>query len=255
MNFKETYALIGRTLSHSFSQKYFTEKFENKGIDAQYINVEGEHLDEIVNELKNISTLRGFNVTIPYKAAVLPFVQDLDWGIKDLGAINTVKVCGDGSWKGYNTDVIGFEKSIREVTDLDRHEHAIILGSGGASKAVQLAFQKYRVPYTIISRQPDEQLFEKGYDFLTKEILESSTLIVNTTPLGMYPDIEKCPDIDYSSLGSDHVCFDLIYNPSETAFLHKAKAQNALVVNGYKMLIYQAEAAWQIWQDDEEFQK
>jgi len=245
------YALVGHPLGHSFSQKFFCEKFQKENIKAEYINLDLEDISTIKDEINKIENIKGFNVTIPYKEAILPYLDDLDWGIRDLAAVNTVKVLESGAWKGYNTDVIGFERSIREVTDLDAHEHAIILGSGGASKAVQLAFQKYRVPYTVISRHPNKERFEWSYSDLTPEMYQESSIIINTTPLGMYPLVDACPDIDYAAITSSYLCMDLVYNPEETLFLQKCKAQGAQVLNGMPMLKYQAEAAWIIWNSED----
>lgn len=248
----KTFGLLGYPLSHSFSKSYFTEKFQQLSYDAQYINFEFDDISDLKNKLSEYPNLIGFNVTIPYKEKITKWIDDYDWGISNLGAINTVKILPDNSWKGYNTDIIGFEKSILEITDLDSHQNALILGSGGASKAVQFVMQKYRVPYCVISRHPDKERFEMDYQECTSDLIKDSTLIINTTPLGMHPDTNVFPNIDYSSIGSKHVCMDLIYNPDETLFLQKCKQQNALTLNGFKMLIYQAEASFSIWMNDSE---
>lgn len=248
----KTFGLLGYPLSHSFSKSYFTEKFQQLSYDAQYINFEFDDISDLKNKLSEYPNLIGFNVTIPYKEKITKWIDDYDWGISNLGAINTVKIIPDNSWKGYNTDIIGFEKSILEITDLDSHQNALILGSGGASKAVQFALQKFKVPYCVISRSPDKELFELSYNECTSELIQESTLIINTTPLGMSPNIDSCPMIDYSSISSKHVCMDLVYNPAETLFLRKCKEQKALTLNGYKMLVYQADAALAIWLNDSE---
>lgn len=248
----KTFGLLGFPLSHSFSKTYFTEKFKALSLDAEYINFELETISDLKSKLSEYPHLQGFNITTPYKEKVTEWIDDYDWGIANLGAINTVKILSDSTWKGYNTDIIGFEKSILEITDLDTHQNAIILGSGGASKAVQFVLQKYRVPYCVISRTPDKDKFEMSYEECTPELIRESTLIIQATPVGMIPNVDTYPPIDYSSISSKHVCMDLIYNPEETQFLKKCKEQGALILNGSKMLIYQAEAAFAIWMNESE---
>ncbi len=244
------YGLIGFPLSHSFSAKYFTEKFKTLGLtDFSYTNFELkslELLDEIFNSHSHLS---GFNVTIPYKQEILQYVNELDETAASIGAVNTVKMYkqkGVRYLKGFNTDAIGFEKSLLPL--LDRRTNALVLGTGGASKAVEYVLQKLNISCQMVSR---EQLHKAiAYADLNKAIIEQHLLIINTTPLGSFPGVEVAPSIPYQFLNSSHLCYDLIYNPELTLFLQKARQQGAVIKNGLEMLQIQAEAAFQIWMDD-----
>lgn len=235
------FGIIGFPLLHSFSAKFFNEKFATQHIDAEYSLypiekdewMKGERVKDLLNSLD------GFNVTLPYKQAIIPFLDHLDETAEVIGAVNVVH-----KHIGYNTDCIGFMDSIRPLLrDYDRQ--ALVLGTGGASKAVCYGLNKLGIIPTLVSRTPkDGQL---GYNELTKEIMATHTVIVNCTPLGMLPDVDSCPAIPYAAISARHLLFDCVYNPEETLFLSKGKAQGAKIHNGIEMLYGQARAAWQIW--------
>ena len=235
------FGIIGFPLLHSFSAKFFNEKFATQHIDAEYSLypiekdewMKGERVKDLLNSLD------GFNVTLPYKQAIIPFLDRLDETAEVIGAVNVVH-----KHIGYNTDCIGFMDSIRPLLrDYDRQ--ALVLGTGGASKAVCYGLNKLGIIPTLVSRTPkDGQL---GYNELTQEIMATHTVIVNCTPLGMLPDVDSCPAIPYAAISARHLLFDCVYNPEETLFLSKGKAQGAKIHNGIEMLYGQARAAWQIW--------
>lgn len=239
---KDLYGLIGKTLKHSFSAGYFTQKFAQLEMpDAAYVNFEFENTDQIAS-LKDRKEIRGLNVTIPYKEDVMAHLDDIDTDASIIGAVNTINI-RDGKWIGYNTDCLGFGDTLD--TALQTHPHlsrAYILGSGGASKAIQYVLKQKGISYTIISRRGDHR-----YDNLQDADLESTQLIINTTPLGMYPNIETYPDLNYQSLSAKHYAIDLIYNPEKTLFLTYCESQGAGILNGHQMLISQAEHSWDIW--------
>lgn len=244
------YVLIGFPLSHSFSATYFTEKFKTLGLtDFSYSNFELrclKLLDEIFNTHPHLS---GFNVTIPYKQEILQYVNELDNTAASIGAVNTVKISmqnGVRYLKGFNTDVIGFEKSLLPL--IDGRTKALVLGTGGASKAVEFVLLKLNISCQMVSREQSHKAI--AYADLNKAIIEQHQLIINTTPLGSFPSVEVAPSIPYQFINSSHLCYDLIYNPSLTSFLKKAKQQGAVIKNGLEMLQLQAEAAFQIWMDD-----
>ncbi len=238
------FGLIGYPLGHSFSRGYFARKFELEGIsDATYENFEIEHIEQFPQLLQAQPDLVGLNVTIPHKQSVTPFLDRLDVSAQVIGAVNTIKLT-NGKLQGYNTDYIGFSKSLKPL--LKPHQtKALILGTGGSSKAVVYALTLLGIGHHSVSREPAEG--QLSYDELTKEIICEHTVIVNTTPLGMYPNVNACPDIPYRYLTKQHLLFDLVYNPAETLFLRKGKAQGAIIKNGQEMLELQAEAAWSIW--------
>ena len=268
------FALIGHPLSHSFSQAYFTEKFAREKVDACYENFDLSDIQELPGMLRERPDLCGFNVTIPYKEAIIPFLDELDPEAETVGAVNTVKVMADGRMKGFNTDIIGIEASLGHViareerpkqSNLTRTKTvqvgllrsarndvpdscdmtALILGTGGASKAVQYVLEKHHIPYHLVSRTPGRGQFT--YETLTPEVIQNHLLIINATPVGMAPHIEEAPLIPYEALTEKHVLFDLIYNPEETRFLQQGKAHSATTINGLTMLHAQAEASWAIW--------
>lgn len=244
---KNTYGLVGFPLGHSFSKGYFTDFFRKEGICAEYKNFELARIDDLAKVLEGETALRGFNVTIPYKQQVMPYLHELDAAAEAIGAVNVVKVTqreGLIYLKGYNTDVIGFADSIRPLLK-SHHKRALILGTGGASKAVDYALRKMGVETCFVSRSPkDEGL---TYCELTPEVLVRYTVIVNTTPLGTFPKIDECPPIDYSLLDDRFLLFDLVYNPEKTLFLKRGEQAGATVCNGMEMLVGQAKAAWHIW--------
>ena len=233
------YGIIGYPLLHSFSAKYFNEKFAKEAICAEYslYPVQMEDLRLKIEDL--LDSLDGFNVTLPYKQAVIPFLDRLDETAQAIGAVNVVH-----RRVGYNTDCIGFMESIRPLLrEYDRK--ALVLGTGGASKAACYGLKKLGITPTLVSRTPKEG--QLGYKDLTDAVMAEHTIIVNCTPLGMLPDIDSCPDIPYEMLSARHLLFDCVYNPEETLFLSRGKAQGATIRNGIEMLIGQAQAAWKIW--------
>lgn len=242
------YGLIGRKLGHSFSQDFFNRKFDSEGIDARYVNFEIPDIDYLPDLIKSNPALAGLNVTIPYKEQILEYLDAIDPVAEAIGAVNVVKIYrqpdGSMSFKGYNSDAPGFADSLRPLLT-PSHRRALVLGSGGASKAVCFALRSLEVEPTVVSRTPaDGQL---GYPDLTPEVMAQHTVIVNTTPLGMYPAVDTCPDIPYDFLTPDHICYDLIYNPDKTLFMKKAAQHGAVAKNGLEMLLLQAFVSWNIW--------
>ena len=245
----DQYGLLGFPLGHSFSKTYFNQKFEAEKIDAEYLNFEIPEIKEIKNVIKENPELNGLNVTIPYKEQVIPYLDDLDEDARLIGAVNVIKFSkgpfGKVKLKGYNSDIIGFKQSIEPLLK-EHHRKALILGTGGASKAVFQGLKQLGVASTFVSRKAKEYCIT--YEEITPKVMEQYTVIVNTTPLGMYPNVNACPDIPYDLLTSDHLLYDLLYNPDETLFMRKGKEKGAVVKNGLEMLLLQAFAAWEIWQ-------
>ena len=243
------YGLLGYPLGHSFSRNYFNQKFEAERIDAEYLNFEIPEIKEIKNVIKENPELNGLNVTIPYKEQVIPYLDDLDEDARLIGAVNVIKfskgLFGKVKLKGYNSDIIGFKQSIEPLLK-EHHRKALILGTGGASKAVFQGLKQLGVASTFVSRKAKEYCIT--YEEITPKVMEQYTVIVNTTPLGMYPNVNACPDIPYDLLTSNHLLYDLLYNPDETLFMRKGKEKGAVVKNGLEMLLLQAFAAWEIWQ-------
>lgn len=240
--------LIGYPLSHSWSAEYFGEKFRNEGCtDNAYQLFPLTNIDEFPELLRTFPELTGLNVTIPYKETIIPYLDDLDVTAREIGAVNTIKIVRENEnirTKGFNTDVGGF---LLTLTDHIIRSNALILGTGGASKAVAYALKNMHISYSFVSRK------NKGtdiisYDELTVDIIRHNKLIINTTPLGMYPDIKLIPQIPYQGLTKDHFLYDLIYNPEETGFIKQGKAMNTGTMNGKQMLINQAELAYEIFQ-------
>lgn len=239
------YGLIGRNISYSFSGKYFTEKFEKEQIgDCLYKIFDIPDITHFLQIIKKNKELKGLNVTIPYKQEIIPYLDKLSSKAEQIGAVNVIRVTKKGNLKGYNSDCYGFEKSITPLLQ-PHHNKALILGTGGASKAIEFVLNKLEIEYKFVSRNPSEGQFT--YSQLSPEILSDYTVIINCTPLGTYPNVEDSPDLNYSFLSNKHLTFDLVYNPSETKFLRLAKAQGAITHNGYDMLVFQAEKAWEIW--------
>jgi shikimate dehydrogenase len=238
------YGLIGKDLSHSFSRTFFTNKFEKEKRKATYHNFELESLEQFSDLIKKTDGLKGLNVTIPYKEKIIPYLDKMDKEAQKIGAVNTIKFCKDGKLTGYNTDHYGFAKALADFFPI-KEKTALILGSGGASKAVQYVLDTMDFEYEIVSRK--SSMDSISYQALDKEMIEEHLLIVNCTPLGTSPNIKECPRIPYQYLGKDHLLFDLIYNPRETEFMKLGFIRGARVSNGLKMLEYQAKKAWAIW--------
>ena len=244
----KTFALVGRNISYSFSRRYFAEKFAKEQIaNCEYINFDISTIEELPTLIRSTPTLSGMNVTIPYKEAILPLLDEQDDALIAIKACNTIKLLPSGKLKGYNTDYIGFRDSL--VPYLKPHHHsALILGTGGASKAVAFALDQLEIPCQLVSRERSTVAI--SYKELTQELIEAHPLIINTTPLGTFPKVADFPPIPYQWITSRHLLYDLIYNPERTTFLCKGAAQGATILNGYPMLVLQAEAAWKIWNNN-----
>lgn len=245
---KEKYklGLIGKNISYSFSRAYFKKKFEKEQIDnVTYENFDVENIDLFPSIIKNTPNIKGFNVTIPYKEDIIPFLDKLDKKAKEIGAVNTIKITKKNKLIGYNTDCYGFKKSIIPYLK-PTHKNALILGTGGASKAIAFSLKELDINFHYVSRT-----LKKGvnftYDSLTEDIVKQHQIIINCTPLGTFPNIDVCPNIPYNSITKEHLLYDLIYNPEETKFLKLGKQQGAVTINGAKMLKLQAKKAWSIW--------
>lgn len=240
------FGLLGKNISYSFSRGYFTDKFQKLHFkNHSYLNFDIQSCDEFPSIIASQKDLKGLNVTIPYKQEIIPFLDELDETAKQIGAVNTIKITQNNTLKGYNSDVVGFEKSIKPLLK-SHHQKALILGTGGASKAVAYVFQKNNISFQFVSRKP-HSILEISYESLTQEMIESHTIIVNCSPLGTSPNIEKFPDIPYQFINNQHLLYDLIYNPEKTLFLSKGKNQGAIIKNGLEMLQLQAEESWKIW--------
>lgn len=237
------FGLIGRELGHSFSAKFFNGKFASEGIDADYKLFELEDIEELTKLLAS-TPLNGFNVTIPYKESIIPYLSELSTTAREVGAVNCVEV-RDGKLIGHNTDAAGIEASLHWL-DLAEGTKALVLGSGGASKATQYVLRKLGIEFKVVSRDADRG--DITYAELTPEVIAEHKLIINATPVGMSPNVEAAPQLDYEHIGSEHRVFDLVYNPAQTEFLRRAKEQGASTMGGILMLQTQAIASWHIWQ-------
>lgn len=246
----KTIGLLGKKLGHSFSKEYFTQKFESLGITSEwhYENFELNEIEELDNLIKSKKPI-GFNVTIPYKIEILPYLNEVDEVAKSIGAVNTVKVTynEDGSYhlKGYNTDAQGFHQLIKPFLEL-HHERALILGTGGASKSVQYILKNYGIPYLLVSLNP-QNANELGWKEINEFVIKHHLLIINTTPIGMHPSENDFPKLPYTLLTTKHLLIDLVYNPPLTQFLIKGKENHAAILGGLTMLHQQAEKAWDIF--------
>ncbi|QQU05413.1 shikimate dehydrogenase family protein [Myroides odoratus] len=242
---KKQYGLIGKDIAYSFSQEYFTEKFKQLQLtDSQYSNFDLAKISEFSDILERFDNLKGLNVTIPYKQAIIPYLDSLSKKAAAIGAVNTIRITRKNKLKGYNTDWYGFYHSLKPLLK-KQHTHALILGTGGASKAIEYALAKLGIAYKFASRTKQDTEFT--YEELTQAILMQYTVIINTTPLGTFPDVEAKPNIPYQYLTNQHLVYDLIYNPAQTTFLHLAAEQQATTKNGHEMLVLQAEKAYKIW--------
>lgn len=245
----EIYGLLGKKLSHSFSRRLFSEKFARENLDAEYQLWESDDIGKFIADAGKSEGLRGFNVTIPYKTDIIPFLDSLSIEAREIGAVNTVKVIeedGIRRLKGFNTDAEGFRRSLAGFLP-EKHfgMKALVLGTGGASKAVAYALRKEGIYPSFVSRRPSPEAL--AYGELDREIMDSYLIIVNTTPLGTFPDTDTAPDIPYGLITSGHFCHDLVYNPSDTLFMIRCRESGAKVRNGLEMLRNQALASWEIW--------
>ncbi|QZT37285.1 shikimate dehydrogenase [Halosquirtibacter xylanolyticus] len=242
------YGLLGYPLSHSFSKGYFTAKFKEETIDAEYHNFELPKAFDIIERIKQDPSIAGLNITIPHKQSIIPLLNKISKEAKEIGAVNVVKVSFDEDGQyllfGFNSDVYGFSESIRPLINAE-HKKALVLGTGGASKAVYSGLKSLGIEPTYVSRKSSEGVL--GYEALNQEVISEYTVIVNATPLGTYPNMDSCPNIPYKYLTKDHLLYDLVYNPAETLFMKKGKEHGAMVKNGLEMLHLQAEKAWEFW--------
>lgn len=244
-----TYGLIGKKLSHSFSPAYFTKKFEDMGLDAEYRLFELDDISELPALLSHYPDLKGLNITVPYKVEVLPFLHELDEVASQTKSVNTIHISQKNSktyLKGYNTDTVGFEQSLLPLVKEHKVRKALVLGTGGSAQSVAFVLKRMGIEFLQISRNPVE-IHQIHYSQLTHEILNEHQLIIQTTPLGMFPLVDDTPPLPFHLLGENHLLYDLIYNPSETKFLLKGRENGARVHNGMRMLEIQAEASWDIW--------
>lgn len=241
----DKYGLIGFPLGHSFSRGFFTEKFAREGIDAEYVNFEIPDATMLLDVLRENPELRGLNVTLPHKQAVIPLLDELSDEAREIGAVNVIRI-RDGRLKGFNSDIIGFTDSIRPLLQ-PHHKKALVLGTGGASKAICVGLKRLGIEWTYVSRSPREGMLT--YEDITAETLQQYTVIVNCTPVGMFPKVDAAPAIPYELLTPQHLLFDCVYNPEDTLFLKKGREQGATGKNGLEMLHLQAEASWKFWNE------
>lgn len=241
----DKYGIIGYPLGHSFSRAFFTEKFQREHIDAEYVNFEIPSADMLPGIVQANPNLRGLNVTLPHKEAVIPMLDELSDEAKEIGAVNVIRV-RDGRLKGFNSDIIGFMDSIRPLLK-PWHQHALVLGTGGASRAIRVGLQRLGIEWTYVSRTPAPGRLT--YADLTLDLMEHYQVIVNCSPVGMFPHVDACPDIPYQLLTDRHLLYDLVYNPQETLFLKRGAEHGAAVKNGLEMLHLQALASWRFWNE------
>ena len=249
-----TFGLIGYPLTHSFSQKYFSEKFKKENIlHCRYLNFPIENIEKLNEIVENHEDLIGLNVTIPYKELVKPLLSRVDETADAIGAINTIKIVRDEKsirLLGFNTDAHGFYYALKPFLK-DNHKQALVLGTGGSSKAIAYVLTKLDIQFHYVSRNPRDKN-HLSYNQLNKDVVEKAQLIINTSPVGMFPNINNCPDIPYDYLTGNHLLFDLIYNPEQTLFLKKGQDKKAQTINGLSMLYLQAEKSWEIWNSDDQ---
>lgn len=238
--------LLGKDISYSFSRTYFKKKFENENIkNTSYENFDIENIDLFPSIIKNTKGLKGLNVTIPYKEQVIPFLDKVNKKAKAIGAVNTIRITKTGKLVGYNTDCYGFKKTLKPFIK-SHHKKALILGTGGASKAIAYTLDEMGITYQYVSRKLSDGV-GFSYETLTEDDISDNQIIINATPLGTFPNIEDCPNIPYHAINEKHILFDLIYNPEETKFLKLGNKNRATTINGFFMLEFQAEKAWSIW--------
>jgi shikimate dehydrogenase len=246
------YGLIGYPLTHSFSRNYFTEKFNRELIrDACFELYPIKNISDIVPLIRSTPELTGLSVTIPYKQKVIPYLNETDLTAQETGAVNCIKITTNKDsqikLKGFNTDIDGFEQALIPLLK-PSHKSALVLGNGGSAKAVIYVLKKLQIPFIIVTRKV-EATDQISYKEVTESVIKNNFLIINTTPLGMFPDINTFPDLPYHFITEDHLLFDLVYNPEETVFLKKGRTYGASVQNGLSMLYLQAESSWKIWND------
>lgn len=240
------YGLVGKSLSHSFSKKYFEQKFAELGVQgSSFHNYELASIDLLLAIVEAHPDLRGLSITLPYKEAIMPLLHSCSEEATQIGAVNSVHI-KNGKWMGYNTDVYGFSQSLKPFLD-HHHERALILGTGGASKAVAFALKKLGVEIYFVSREQKKTANTFLYSEINEHVMQAFKLVVNTTPLGTSPNIDECPPLPYQHFTPQHMAFDLVYNPAQTLFLQKAAAKGSITVNGYSMLQLQADKSWEIW--------
>lgn len=247
----DKYGLIGHPLGHSFSKSFFNEKFQNERIDAEYINFDIPDIDDLPEVLASNPELRGLNVTIPYKEKVISFLDSLSPEARAIGAVNVIRVTSKGNGfklKGFNSDVIGFTKSIEPLLE-KHHKKALILGTGGASKAIDYGLKALGLETVYVSRYERPGTIQ--YETITPEVVKEYNVIVNCTPVGMFPHTDECPRLPYEALDEHNILYDLLYNPDETLFMYKGRKQGATVKNGLEMLLLQAYASWEFWNGKE----
>ena len=242
------FGLLGRHISYSFSKAHFSKKFEMEGLPHTYENFDVDSIDEFPNVIKDNPDLKGLNVTIPYKEQIMPYLNSIDNTAKEIGAVNAITISASGHLKGYNTDCYGFKNSIQPLLK-PHHKNALILGTGGASKAVAYVLRELGISYDYVSRTPNE-IAKYRYSDLTPSIINSHLILINCSPVGTYPNINECPDIPYEGIIGKHLLYDLIYNPLQTKFLSIGASKGAIICNGLKMLELQAEKAWNIWNNE-----
>ncbi|WP_430613346.1 shikimate dehydrogenase family protein [Flavobacterium sp. JP2137] len=245
MGKRNQYGLVGKNIEYSFSRSYFKQRFSNKGdVESTYENFDIAQISDFDQILTDNPNLKGLNVTIPYKESIIPYLDELSKNAIRIGAVNTIKISKKGKLKGYNTDWHGFYKSLKPLLK-NKPKKALILGTGGASKAVYHALEQLNIEPQYVSRNSEEGVL--SYGALTAEIFAAHLLVINTTPLGTFPDIDQKPDLDYGLFTAQHLAYDLIYNPETSAFLRAAQLQGAQIKNGLEMLELQAEKSWKIW--------
>ena len=241
------FGLIGKHIEYSFSRTYFSNKFEKEALPHTYDNYDLEDIDQFPDLIKNTPGLKGLNVTIPYKEVIIPYLDKLSKKASKIGAVNTIKITKKGRLNGYNTDCYGFKKSFTPLLK-SQHKQALILGTGGASKAILYVLRQLKIDYAIVSRHAAENV-DYTYNSITEKIIKQYPVIINCTPLGTYPLIDECPDIPYNAITNNHLLYDLVYNPELTKFLKMGRDHGAKIKNGLEMLELQALKSWSIWND------
>lgn len=245
---KHKFGLVGRDISYSFSRGYFAEKFKSENLPHTYVNFDLQSIDELGYIIESTPNLKGLNVTIPYKEEVIPLLDKLNKRAKKIGAVNTIRISKKNKLIGYNTDYYGFKNSLQPHLS-KQHKRALILGTGGASKAIAYALKKLDIKYAFVSRSKKKGI-KFQYTELTDAVVSKYLIIINCTPLGTFPNVDACPNIPYDALTNNHILYDLIYNPEETKFLKQGRKKEATTINGLEMLKLQAEKSWEIWNKD-----